>query len=79
MEYINIVCEKLDYYTNSEKIYEFLKNKELRDYEITESLIIEVAKQFNYGMKNRCLQCNIDMGINNPRQLCGKYYCRRYW
>ena len=22
-----------------------------------------------------CLQCGIDMGKHNPRQLCGKIYC----
>jgi hypothetical protein len=22
-----------------------------------------------------CLNCGISMGINNPRQLCGKYKC----
>ena len=22
-----------------------------------------------------CLKCGCDMGINNPRQLCGKWYC----
>lgn len=22
-----------------------------------------------------CLQCGVDMGIQNPRQLCGKYFC----
>lgn len=25
--------------------------------------------------KNRCTQCGIDMGLCNPRQLCGKLYC----
>ena len=25
--------------------------------------------------QNLCLECNIDMGINNPRQLCGKTKC----
>ena len=25
---------------------------------------------------NRCIQCGIDMGVHNPRQLCGKRYCR---
>lgn len=24
---------------------------------------------------NRCLECNVDMGECNPRQLCGKTYC----
>lgn len=27
------------------------------------------------GMMNRCVQCGTDMGITNPRQLCGKTYC----
>ena len=25
---------------------------------------------------NRCLECGVDMGPQNPRQLCGKTYCR---
>lgn len=25
--------------------------------------------------KNLCLECQIDMGDCNPRQLCGKTYC----
>ena len=24
---------------------------------------------------NRCLECGADMGVNNPRQLCGKRRC----
>ena len=27
------------------------------------------------GPVNRCLECNIDMGRCNPRQLCCKTYC----
>ena len=27
------------------------------------------------GMINRCLECGVDMGRSNPRQLCGKTYC----
>lgn len=23
-----------------------------------------------------CLECGIDMGPSNPRQLCGKWYCK---
>jgi hypothetical protein len=25
--------------------------------------------------RNRCIECNIDMGQSNPRQLCKKYRC----
>ena len=27
----------------------------------------------------RCIKCNIDMGSNNPRQLCGKFDCDDYY
>ena len=35
---------------------------------------------FNYSyqddeIKNLCLDCGVDMGPTNPRQLCGKTYC----
>ena len=26
-------------------------------------------------MANFCMQCGINMGDDNPRQLCGKTYC----
>lgn len=35
-------------------------------------------KVYGYNEKTRswhCLLCGIDMGINNPRQLCRKSYC----
>jgi hypothetical protein len=25
--------------------------------------------------KNRCIECGLDMGIDNPRQYCGKTHC----
>jgi hypothetical protein len=28
-----------------------------------------------YDGINRCLECGIDLGECNPRQLCGKTYC----
>lgn len=32
-------------------------------------------KKYNLGRRNRCTECHKDMGISNPRQKCGKYYC----
>ena len=37
-----------------------------------------------YGYKEttnswHCLECGDDMGPTNPRQLCGKYFCRSKW
>lgn len=26
-------------------------------------------------IRNLCLECGVDMGPQNPRQLCGKLYC----
>ena len=36
------------------------------------------CKVYGYNEKTQswhCLQCGIDMGPQNPRQLCGKSYC----
>ena len=30
---------------------------------------------FEHEEKNLCLECGIDMGPENPRQLCGKTRC----
>ena len=29
----------------------------------------------NTTFQNLCVRCNVNMGENNPRQLCGKTYC----
>jgi hypothetical protein len=35
----------------------------------------DVATEFEYDGKNRCLICKVDMGDCNPRQYCRKTYC----
>lgn len=45
-----------------------------------QSLITSFFKKKIYGYdsaKNtwRCCGCGVDMGPNNPRQMCGKYKC----
>ena len=52
--------EKTNVYLDSEAIINDFKNSLLSNKE---------------GMMNRCLECGIDMGRCNPRQLCGKTYC----
>lgn len=45
---------------------------------ITDYFYIINKKIFGYNSLTNswhCLSCGIDMGPNNPRQLCGKYYC----
>ncbi len=62
-EFFNIILEmeeKLDIYLDYDKILKDFKNS-----------IID----HNLGMKNRCTECNVDIGISNPRQLCGKTRC----
>ena len=54
---------------------------------ITDFFIINKKRIFSDKLDNKiygynyetyswhCLECGIDMGSCNPRQLCGKYYC----
>ena len=35
----------------------------------------KLVEDHSEGMINRCTVCNIDMGCQNPRQLCGKTRC----
>ena len=39
-----------------------------------EDCLKEEHKEDKY--ENRCIECGVDMGLENPRQLCGKTYCR---
>ena len=57
---ISEIEEKLDIYLDYDVILEQFK---------------EIILKNNLGMKNRCTECNVDMGLCNPRQLCGKTYC----
>ena len=51
-----------------------LKQKQITEYYKKE----KPKKVYGYNTVTgswHCLQCGIDMGKNNPRQLCGKTYC----
>lgn len=39
------------------------------------SKITNLINSIEKTQKNRCVLCNVDIGICNPRQLCGKTYC----
>lgn len=61
---IKKINDKSDYYLDYEKI----KN----DFNI---MIKELIINNSFELKNRCVECGIDMGKDNPRQLCGKTKC----
>lgn len=37
--------------------------------------LIDIINKNSEGPMWRCLECGVDMGRCNPRQLCGKTYC----
>jgi hypothetical protein len=39
------------------------------------SELVELVLSHTEGSVNRCVECRCDMGLCNPRQLCGKYMC----
>lgn len=40
-----------------------------------QKILVEISRQVHYEIVNRCMICQVDIGIENPRQLCGKTYC----
>jgi hypothetical protein len=51
------------------------KLKEELNYDLIFNQFKQSLLNNTLGIKNRCTECNVDMGISNPRQLCGKTYC----
>ena len=48
---------------------------------ITNYYKVKSKKVYGYNKETEewhCTECGISMGINNPRQLCGKYFCDGY-
>jgi hypothetical protein len=65
LEYL--LSDEVDNYINSDRIEEKIKDNN--------NNIIQIISNDIGEMKNRCIECNIDMGQCNPRQLCKKVYC----
>ena len=63
--------EKL--YNNIKAYYMNIKNEYIDENELEE--IINQIMALGKGPVNRCIECGIDLGECNPRQLCGKGYC----
>lgn len=57
------------------------KRKFMNDTEVTndiDDIKDKKIKVYGYNYETdcwHCLECGDDMGPNNPRQLCGKYFC----
>lgn len=55
----------------------FKKRKNINDYDFITNKKNKI-KVYGFNPETdswHCLECGDDMGRNNPRQLCGKYYC----
>tara|TARA_Y100000389_G_C17420104_1_gene496201 strand:+ start:649 stop:1113 length:465 start_codon:yes stop_codon:yes gene_type:complete len=61
-----MMSDNIDNYINYDKIEEDLNNN---------TSIYDIIKRNIKGKKNRCIECNQDIGECNPRQLCCKTYC----
>jgi len=53
-------------------IEEKINDNIINDTNIEENILFDLAP---YDGINRCLECGIDLGECNPRQLCAKTYC----
>ena len=62
--FIYKISNKINYYIDEDNIKKKI-NLEL----------IKIIKKNILQHKNLCIECQVDIGINNPRQLCGKTRC----
>jgi len=58
------ISNKLNYYIDEDNIKKKINLQ-----------LIKIIKKNIIQNKNLCIACNVDIGINNPRQLCGKTKC----
>lgn len=70
-ELISKVLKSLDYYVDVEGL-----TKELQTIpNLTNEIVLSKVQNYKKGLKNRCMVCRTDIGMSNPRQLCGKWMC----
>lgn len=50
-------------------------NNTYSDTDLLQEKLQTLIKECQSQEVNRCLECGVDMGECNPRQLCGKTYC----
>lgn len=55
------------------------KQKYITDYFSKKSKKNKITYGYNSETESwHCTSCGVDMGIHNPRQLCGKWFCYSY-
>jgi hypothetical protein len=64
---------------NRSIVVDVMEHKEIEK-DVVEQVVVLDDSRINHGFsgQNLCLECGIDMGDGNPRQLCGKSHCRGY-
>jgi len=62
--FIYKISNKLNYYIDKDNIKKKINLQ-----------LIKIIKKNILQHKNLCIECQVDIGINNPRQLCGKTRC----
>ena len=61
----------------------FIQTKQalITDYFHKQEDVQKKVKVYGYNSKTNswhCIECGVDMGPSNPRQVCGKYQCFGY-
>jgi len=90
-QFLNNYDDKLDYNISKHKdnkiintliynIESYFNNKlnKYVDEKILKEKMLEIFNTIGSGNVNRCVECGIDMGNCNGRQLCGKLTCHQY-
>jgi hypothetical protein len=67
------IFAEADFYVEEDKVLNELLEKHIYYPSLVD--IETVMTKYKIAPKNRCLECHIDMGIQNPRQLCGRIRC----
>ena len=69
------MVDACDCYVDAEDVIKELRAQKIDERVATEAQITTAIMKHMRCMKNLCIECGIDMGECNPRQLCRKTYC----
>ena len=66
-----------EFYVDTDDVVFELLQHNIDPHTATDAQIDEAIMKHKRCSKNRCVECGMDMGECNPRQLCNKTYCGR--